>query len=289
MGDTAVVPGARLRLALKRSAPALLLEAHNAVSARIASEAGADALWASSLTLSCSFGYPDDESLPLEQAVDMVEAIVGSSTVPVLVDGDTGACGARDVTTVVRALCRAGAAGVAFEDKSAPKVNSLVPGGGHRLASIEEFARRIHHAQAAQTNPGFMVVARTEALIAGLGLAEALARAEAYVDAGADAVLVHSKAPTFDEVARFLRGWTRNAPVLCVPTTYAATPPETFAAAGVSGVIWANQLMRAAVEAMQRTARDIVRARNSAGVEHRIAPVPELWRLQQISLPREVA
>ena len=289
MGDTAAVPGTRLRLALKRSAPALLLEAHNAVSARIASEAGADALWASSLTLSCSFGYPDDESLPLEHAVDMVEAIVGSSTVPVLVDGDTGGCGARDVTTVVRALCRVGAAGVAFEDKSAPKLNSLVPGGGHRLASIDEFARRIREARTAQTNAGFVVVARTEALIAGLGLAEALARAEAYVDAGADAVLVHSKAPTFDEVARFLRGWSRRVPVLCVPTTYAATPPETFAAAGVSGVIWANQLMRAAVDAMQRTAREIVRARNAAGVEHRIAPVPELWRLQQISLPREVA
>jgi phosphoenolpyruvate phosphomutase len=289
MGDTPAVPGTRLRLALKRPAPALLLEAHNAVSARIASEAGADALWASSLTLSCSFGYPDDESLPLDQAVDMVEAIVASSAVPVLFDGDTGGCCAREVTTVVRALCRVGAAGVAFEDKSAPKLNSLVPGGGHRLASIEEFARRIDEARAAQTNAGFVVVARTEALIAGLGLAEALRRAEAYADAGADAVLVHSKAPTFDEVARFLRGWSRKVPVLCVPTTYAATPPEAFATAGVSGVIWANQLMRAAVDAMQRTARDIVRARNAAGVEQQIAPVPELWRLQQISLPREVA
>jgi phosphoenolpyruvate phosphomutase len=289
MGDPPALPGNRLRLALKRSAPALLLEAHNAVSARIASEAGADALWASSLTLSCSFGYPDDESLPFEQAEDMIAAIVTSSAVPVLVDGDTGGCGSRDVTTIVRGLCRIGAAGVAFEDKRAPKINSLTPGGGHRLATIDEFAGRIGAARAAQTNPGFVVVARTEALIAGLGLAEALARAEAYVDAGADAVLIHSKAPTFDEVARFLRGWSRSAPVLCVPTTYAATPPDAFAAAGVAGVIWANQLMRAAVDAMQLTARDIIRARNAAGVEHRIAPVPELWRLQQISLPREVA
>jgi phosphoenolpyruvate phosphomutase len=289
MGDTASLPGTRLRLALKRSAPALLLEAHNAVSARIAAEAGADGLWASSLTVSCSFGYPDDESLPMEQAVDMIAAIVGSSSVPVLVDGDTGGCGTRDVTTIVRALCRIGAAGVAFEDKSAPKLNSLVPGGGHRLATIDEFAARIHAARSAQTNAGFVVVARTEALIAGLGLAEAVARAEAYAEAGADAVLIHSKAPTFDEVARFLRAWTGAVPVLCVPTTYAATPPEAFAAAGIGAVIWANHLMRAAVDAMQRTARDIVRARNAAAVEQRIAPVPELWRLQQISLPREVA
>jgi len=289
MGDSTAGPGTRLRLALKRHAPALLLEAHNAVSARIASEAGADALWASSLTLSCSFGYPDDESLPLEQAINMLESIVASSAVPVLVDGDTGGCGARNVTTMVRALSGIGAAGVAFEDKCAPKLNSLVPGGLHRLATVDQFSTRIHEARAARTDPAFVVVARTEALIAGLGVPGALARAEAYADAGADAVLVHSKASTFEEVARFLRGWTRNVPVLCVPTTYASTPPEVFAKAGVSGVIWANQLMRAAVDAMQRTARDIVRARSAAGVEHRIAPVSELWRLQQVSLPREVA
>ena len=133
----------------------------------------------------------------------------------------------------------------------------------------------------------FVLVARTEALIAGQGVDKALARADAYVDAGADAVLVHSKAPTFDEIAAFLRQWHRDAPVLCVPTTFSSTPAETIAESGVAGVIWANHLMRAAVEAMQHAAREIVRARSAAVVEHRIATVPELWRLQRPSLPLE--
>jgi phosphoenolpyruvate phosphomutase len=278
-----------LRRALRRSTPALLLEAHNAVSARIASEAGADGIWASSLTLSSSFGYPDDESLPLARAMEMLASIVAHSSVPVLVDADTGSCGRRDVTATVKGLTQIGAAGVTFEDKMAPKCNSLVPGGRHELASIDAFTERIRAAKHAQADPGFVVVARTEALIAGASRHEAMRRATAYVDAGADAVLVHSKAPTFDEVAGFLAEWDRDVPVLCVPTTFGGTPPDAFATAGVAGVIWANHLMRAAVEAMQQTAREIVRQRSASTVEARISPVPELWRLQQVSVPVQAA
>ena len=151
MDEAGSLPGSRLRQLLGRGTPALFLEAHNAVSARIASEAGADALWVSSLTLSCSFGYADDESLPLAAAVDMLAAVVSHSAVPVLVDGDTGSCGAREVRTVVRALERIGAAGVVFEDKLTPKANSLLPGCDHRLATTREFCERVRAAKRAQT------------------------------------------------------------------------------------------------------------------------------------------
>lgn len=246
-------------------------------------------MWASSLTLSCSFGYADDESLPIAKAVDMLAALASQSAVPVLVDGDTGSCGAREVRTVVRALERIGAAGVAFEDKLTPKTNSLLPGGDHRLATTRQFCARVRAAKRAQTASSFVIVARTEALIAGEGVDEALARAAAYVDAGADAVLVHSKARTYDEIAAFMKQWRCRAPVLCVPTTFSSTPPETFAASGVAGVIWANHLMRAAVEAMQEAAREIVRAKSAAALEQRISTVQELWRLQRVTVPLEAA
>jgi phosphoenolpyruvate phosphomutase len=273
--------GATLRAALASPLPALLLESHNALSARIAQEAGADGVWVSSLTLSCSYGLPDDESITMDQAVIMLSAIAAAAEVPILFDGDTGYGGPLELARLVRALGHAGVAGVAIEDKVAPKCNSLMAHASHTLATVPEFCQRLRVAKAAQTTGSFVLVARTEALIAGGTIDEALARAEAYVDAGADAVLVHSKAPTFGQVQAFMNRWSRRAPIVCVPTTYAQTPPQAFTNAGIAAVIWANHLMRAAVVAMQQAAAAIVRAQSAAALECSIAPVGELWRLQE--------
>jgi phosphoenolpyruvate phosphomutase len=277
--------GASLRRILNARSPALLLEAHNAVSARIAEEAGADGVWVSSLTLSCAYGIPDDESITIEQAIEAASAIAARVSVPVLFDGDTGYGGPTELTTLVRSLSQCGVAGVAIEDKVAPKCNSLLASAHHTLASIDDFCDRIRVAKLAQTDPSFVVVARTEALIAGRPVDDALKRAGAYVDAGADAVLGHSKAPSFVEVHAFMLRWPRRAPIICVPTTYASTPPQLFAEAGIGAVIWANHLMRAAIVAMQDAAAAIVRARSAAGIEPHIAPVKEIWRLQDPPLP----
>ena len=276
-------PGARLRRLITAREPALLLEGHNAVSARIAEESGADGVWVSSLTLSCAYGLPDDESITIAQAIEAVSAIVARVEVPVLFDGDTGYGGASQLATLVGTLSGCGLAGIAIEDKVAPKSNSLVASARHTLATIDEFCERLRIAKASQRDAGFVVVARTEALIAGRPLDEALARAEAYVDAGADAVLVHSRAPTFAEVDAFMRRWPRRAPILCVPTTYASTPPQAFADAGIGAVIWANHLMRASIAAMQATAAAIVRKKSAAGQDGAIAPIAEVWRLQALA------
>jgi phosphoenolpyruvate phosphomutase len=273
-------PGAQLRRIMTAGEPALLLEAHNAVSARIAEEAGADGVWVSSLTLSCAYGLPDDESITMAQAIEAVAAIVARVGVPVLFDGDTGYGGPSQLTTLVRSLSRCGMAGISIEDKVAPKCNSLLASAHHVLATTADFCERLRVAKAAPADPSFVVVARTETLIAGRPLDEALSRAEAYVDAGADAVLVHSKAPTFAEVEGFMRLWRRRAPIICVPTTYASTAPQAFADAGIGAVIWANHMMRAAIAAMQSVASAIVRQKSAAGQERAIAPVAELWRLQ---------
>jgi len=150
------------------------------------------------------------------------------------------------------------------------------------LGDAEEFVGKIKAAKDTQSDPDFCVVARVEALIAGWGLDEELRRAEAYCDAGADAVLIHSKKNTAEEILAFMAAWGNRAPVVIVPTMYHATPTEVFEAAGVSLVIWANHLVRASVAAMQATARRIHEERALHSVEPEVVSVKEIFRLQDV-------
>jgi phosphoenolpyruvate phosphomutase len=167
-----------------------------------------------------------------------------------------------------------------IEDKLFPKTNSFINGDQQPLASIEEFAGKIAAAKDTQSDPDFSVVARVEAFIAGWGLSEALKRAEAYYNAGADAILMHSKIDTADQIIAFMAEWQDTCPVVIVPTMYYKTPAELFEEVGVSLVIWANHLMRASIKAMQQTAAEIYEARTLASVEKKIVPVKEIFRLQ---------
>src|SRR5262249_16690675 len=151
---------------------------------------------------------------------------------------------AINVMRTVTEFERAGAAGVCIEDNEFPKRCSFYAGVRRDLVLPEEHARKVEAAVTARRNPEFAVIARTEALIAGLGLDEALLRARLYADAGADAVLVHSKAGTFDELADFARRWDRATPLVAVPTTYPDVSPETLARSGFRLAIFANQPLR---------------------------------------------
>ena len=177
---------------------------------------------------------------------------------PILVDGDTGYGNFNNVRRLVRKLCERGLAGVCIEDKLFPKTNSFI-GEGQPLADIDEFCGRIKAGKDSQTDDDFVLVARVEALIAGRGMDEALRRAEAYHAAGADAILIHSKRSTADEILAFAERWAGRAPLVIVPTMYYATPTELFREAGISTVIWANHLLRAAIAAMRETAARIHR------------------------------
>jgi phosphoenolpyruvate phosphomutase len=148
------------------------------------------------------------------------------------------------------------------------------------LAEIEEFAGKIAAGKDTQNDPDFSIVARVEALIAGWGMDEALRRAEAYRLAGADAILIHSKLSRPDEIVTFAREWARRLPLVIVPTRYYSTPTEVFREAGISTVIWANHLVRSAVSAMQSVAKEIHGSQTLVNVEDRIAPVDEIFRLQ---------
>jgi len=259
------------------------MEAHDALSARIAEEAGFKALWAGSLATSAALGVRDCNELSWTQVLDTIEFMSDAAGVPIVLDGDTGYGNFNNVRRLVRKLESRGIAAVCIEDKLFPKTNSLVPGACHPLADIDEFCGRIRAAKDVQADPDFTVIARVEAFIADLSIDAALERASAYRQAGADAVLIHSKSSDATEIVSFMRQWDDQCPVVIIPTTYYQTPLAVFQQLGISVIIWANHMIRASISSMQTVAREINRSQSVSGVEAQIAPVKEIFRLQRLS------
>ena len=270
----------QLRTLLESSSLEFLMEAHNGLSARIVEEAGFRGIWASGLTISASLGVRDNNEASWTQVLEVLEFMSDATSIPILLDGDTGYGNFNNARRLVRKLEQRGIAGVCLEDKLFPKTNSFIDGSKQQLASVEEFGGKLRAVKDAQHNPDFCLVARTEAFIAGWGLEEALRRAEAYHQAGADAVLVHSKIREPQEIIAFMEAWQNTCPVVIVPTMYYSTPSRTFADAGVSIAIWANHMLRAATQAMQQTASLIHADGDLLTVEDHIVPVAEIFRLQ---------
>jgi len=277
---TAQTRSAKLRQMLHSAELEFLMEAHNGLSARIVREAGFKGIWASGLTISAQFGVRDNNEASWTQVVDMLEFMADASDLPILLDGDTGYGNFNNMRRLVRKLEQRGIAGVCIEDKQFPKTNSFLNGERQPLADIEEFVGKIAAGKDTQQDASFSIVARVEALIAGWGMDEALRRAEAYRLAGADAILIHSKLSKPDEIVTFAKEWARRSPLVIVPTRYYSTPTEVFRQAGISTVIWANHLLRAAASAMQGVAKEIFESQTLVNVEDRIVSVNEIFRLQ---------
>jgi phosphoenolpyruvate phosphomutase len=269
-----------LRRLITRSELAFIMEAHHGLSARIVEEAGFEGVWASGLTISASFRVRDNNELSWTQVTDHVSFMAEATSIPILLDGDTGYGNFNNMRRLVRKLEQVGVAGVTIEDKLFPKTNSLLGADRQQLTDVGEFCGKIKAAKDSQSDPDFVLVARVEALIAGWGLAEALRRAEAYHLAGADAILIHSKLDDPSEVFGFLAEWGNRSPVVLVPTRYWRTPTAELRARQVSVVIWANHLLRAAISAMQAAARRIAHDESLLNVEPEVAPVGEVFRLQ---------
>jgi phosphoenolpyruvate phosphomutase len=270
----------RLREMLDGPGLSFLMEAHNGLSAKIAEEAGFGGIWGSGLSISAALGVRDNNEASWTQILEIVEFMADATTIPILLDGDTGYGNFNSARRLVRKLEQRGVAGVCMEDKLFPKTNSFLRSTAQPLADMEEFAGKIRAAKEAQTDPDFVVVARVEALIAGHGLEEALKRGEAYRKAGADAVLIHSKERHPDEILAFKREWGDRLPLVIVPTKYYRTPTDVFREAGFRVVIWANHAMRSAITAMQATAKQIFSDEHLMNVEDRVAPLAEVFRLQ---------
>ena len=273
-----------LRDKLAGGALVTAMSAHNPLSARLAEEAGFDAIWASGFELSAAYGVPDASLLSFSQHLDMTRAIIERVGVPLIADLDTGYGNAINVGHVVSAYARAGAAAVVIEDKTFPKDTSLLAGARQELVRIAEFQGKIAAARAAGAGHDLLVIARTEALIADLGIEEALTRGAAYVEAGADLVLIHSKQRTPDEIVAFTQRWPGAVPLVIVPTAYPdLTEAKVRALGKIALVIYANHAVRAAVGAMREVFAAIRRDGGIHQVDKRIASVDDIFALQRVA------
>jgi phosphoenolpyruvate phosphomutase len=275
-----VTPARQFRSLLLSEQLEFICEAHNGLSAKIVQEAGFKGIWASGLSISAQFGVRDNNEASWTQVLEDLEFMSDAATIPILLDGDTGYGNFNNMQRLVRKLEQRHIAAVCIEDKLFPKTNSFIKGDAQPMADMQEFCGKIKAGKDAQTDPDFSVIARVEAFICGWGLAEALRRAEAYRQAGADGILIHSALSVPDEILAFKQEWGNRCPVVIVPTKYYATPTEVFRQHGISMVIWANHMLRAAVAAMQKTARTLKEQEHLLSIEDKVAPVSEIFRLQ---------
>ncbi|MFB5679013.1 phosphoenolpyruvate mutase [Paenibacillus terreus] len=270
----------QLRSLIDSGKPGFIMEAHNGLSAKIVEEAGFKGIWASGLSISAALGVRDNNEASWTQVLEVLEFMSDATSIPILLDGDTGYGNFNNARRLVKKLEQRGIAGVCIEDKQFPKMNSFINGQLQPLADIEEFCGKIKAMKDTQTDDDFVVVARVEAFITGRGLDEALRRAEAYRKAGADAVLIHSKRPDIMEIEAFMKEWAGRLPVVIVPTKYYLTPTAKFRDLGISLVIWANHNLRSSIEAMKQVSRTIYRAESLVQVEGEVATLEEVFRLQ---------
>ena len=257
-----------------------LMEAHSGLSAKIVEEAGFSGIWGSGLSISAAMGVRDNNEASWTQVLESAEFMSDATTIPILLDGDTGFGNFNNMRRLVKKLEQRGVAGVCIEDKIFPKTNSFLRGEKQSLADIDEFSGKIKAGLDSRSDDDFCIVARVEAFIAGLGLKEAMKRAEAYHKAGATAILMHSKKETAEDIFSFMNEWDNRCPVIIVPTKYYSTPTIDFKDKGISTVIWANHLVRSSINAMQETAGQIFKDQSLVNVEDKIAPVKEIFRLQ---------
>ena len=241
-----------------------------------------DGMWISSLTDSVSKGKPDNGFVDLTSRVNTIEEALEGTTKPLIFDGDTGGL-AEHFVFAVRTLERLGVSAVVIEDKEGLKQNSLygtdVP---QSQVAPETFGQKIAAGKKAQITEEFSIIARIESLILGAGIDDALNRARIYVDSGADAIMIHSRAETPDEVFEFCRQFRKNTnrvPLVVAPTTYNETSEQEFMDAGVQVVIYANHLLRSSYPNMVRTAESILRHGRAKEAEEFCMPIADCLAL----------
>lgn len=262
--------------------------ARDALEAKMIERAGFDFIWASGFCVSASYGLPDASILSMKHFVEEARAMNEAVNIPILFDGDTGYGNAINVIYLTGILEEAGMAAMCLEDKRFPKDTSLLAGGRQELLDAKEFAGKIKAAKDTQKNKDFTVVARTEALIAGMGQQEALDRAMLYAEAGADCIFIHSKSKTPDEIVEFVNSWKSTVPLVLVPTSYPDLTEDKIEALGkVKVIIYANQVLRAAVKASQEVLSEIKKSKGVKKIESSIASLDEIFDLQNTKKMKE--
>lgn len=270
IGTTPSVRLSRLRRLLDSKGIVRIMEAHSGLSGLVVENSAAerngrtvefDGMWSSSLTDSTSRGKPDIEAVDISSRLQMINEIFEVTTKPLIFDGDTGGK-PEHFSFTVRSLERLGVSAVIIEDKEGLKRNSLF---GNEVAqtqsSIADFSERLKIGKLAQITEDFMVIARIESLILEQGMADAVERAEAYIDAGADAIMIHSRQKSPDEVFEFCghaAKFSKSVPIVAVPTAYHQVSEQELADHGVNIVIYANHMLRSAYPQMNNVATTVL-------------------------------
>jgi len=269
----------RLRELLGRPGPIVLAGAYDALSAKLVERAGFDGVWVSSFCLSAAQkSMPDANVLTMTEMLESARSMNDAVSIPVIADCDNGYGNAINVMRTTVEFANAGIAGISLEDSAFPKRCSLYP-GRHEMVSIDEMVGRIRAAKSVCPEPDFVLIARTEALIAGLGLEEATRRASAYEKAGADALLIHSKAKSAQEVLAFAQRWQGRIPLVVVPTMFPHASVDELGQAGFKIVIFANHTLRAAVAAIRSQLKRLREERRAEALDGAIAPLEEIYDL----------
>ena len=291
IGTTPEIRMRRFRRLLASSPVVRILEVHSGLTSLIVEntkisheerELEFDGMWISSLTDSVSKGKPDNGFVDLTSRVSTIEEALEGTTKPLILDGDTGGL-AEHFVLAVRTLERLGVSAVVIEDKEGLKQNSLygtdVP---QSQVAPEIFGQKIAAGKKAQITEEFSIIARIESLILGAGIDDALNRARIYIDSGADAIMIHSREETPDEVFEFCRQFRENTdrvPLVVAPTTYNGTSEQEFIEAGVQVVIYANHLLRSSYPNMVRTAESILRHGRAKEAEEFCMPIADCLAL----------
>ena len=256
--------------------------AFDAMSAKLVEFYGFDAVWAGSFAISATHAVPDASILTMTEFFDAASNMAETCKIPVIADCDTGYGGPSNVSHMVRKYENAGIAAICIEDKTFPKQNSLLENGQNDLISEKEFVAKIIAAKEAKQDKNFMIIARVEALISGTGMDEALKRATAYEKAGADAILIHSKKKTAEEIFKFADLWEGELPIVVVPTTYDSVKINELVSHKIKMVIHANQTLRAAHASMSRVLKQMIKSDSIKEIKEEISSMEDIFNLQEM-------
>lgn len=256
--------------------------AYDALSAKLVETAGFDAIWAGSFAISATHALPDASILTMTEFLRATENMVDACNIPVIADCDTGFGGPSNVSHAVKKYEKAGIAGISIEDKIFPKQNSLLENSKQELLPEKDFVAKIIAAKESRKEENFMIIARTEALIAKKGMDEAIKRANAYEKAGADAILIHSKEKTPNEIFEFSNQWNGNIPLVVVPTSYPSVKTSELILNNIKIVIYANQSLRAAHNIMSIILKEIIQKDSLSEVKIDLSSMDDIFKLQEM-------
>ena len=261
--------------------------AFDVMSAKLAEINGFDAIWASGFGISSARALPDAGIITMTEILDAVTFMAEACSVPVIADCDTGYGGPNNVAHLVKKFENAGMGGICIEDKVFPKENSLLEGGKQVLLPKRDFIAKLVAAKNAKKNDDFIIIGRTEALIADMGVDEALDRAHAYEKAGADIIFPHSRKKSPDEIFEFCKRWNGKIPIMIVPTAFPTVTLDELKSLGVGMVAFAHQTTLTAFAAISDVVKQMSKMKSLSELNVKMASMDDLFKLQGMHKIRE--